>query len=91
MGAVLFANEPKVGIPSGRHCECKGLEAGKQVTWWKVSEEKCLAEEQGFSQPLPPPPHLFPLPPPLPTPNIVRFLPGRYLPHDARHGASSDP
>lgn len=25
--AVLFANELRVGIPSGRHCECRGLEA----------------------------------------------------------------
>lgn len=74
VGAVLFANELRVGIPSGRHCECKGLEAGKQVTWWKVSEEKSLTEEQGFSQ-LPPIYSLFHSPHYSPIPTRKTFTP----------------
>lgn len=37
-----------MGIPSGRHCECKGLEAGKPVAWLEVSREKSLTREQLF-------------------------------------------
>lgn len=84
MGTVLSADELRVGIPSGRHCECKGSKAGGQGAWLEVSKEKSRTGEQGFSQQTPSVPSSAP-------PTTVRFLPGRHLPHDARHRASSDP
>lgn len=56
----------------------------KQVAWLEVSREKSLNREQGLFAAAP---HLSSL---LCPPTAVRFLPGRHLPHDARHGASSD-
>lgn len=53
--------------------------------WWEVSKEEDLTRDQGDF--LSSPPSVLSSAPPA----AVGFLPGRHLPHDARHGASSDP